>query len=74
MDYLYNRPLRNELSLFCVSDGYIWFSSTLGISAFNHFAPVNRICIVMSCLENDIRQSREIVFGLSFPRDFQCQS
>ena len=36
----------------------------------NHVVSVNRICVVMSCLEIDIGKSCETVLGLTFQRDF----
>ena len=41
---------------------------------FYHGVPVNRICVVMSCLEMDVGKSHEIAFSLTVQRDFQCQS
>ena len=41
---------------------------------FNHVVPVNRICVVMSCLEMDVVNSLEIAFSMTIQRDFQRQS
>ena len=41
---------------------------------FNHVVPVNRICVVMSCLEMDMVKSHEIAFSMTVQRDFKCQS
>ena len=41
---------------------------------FNHAVPVNRICVVMSCLEMDVGKSHEIAFSMTVQRDFQCRS
>ena len=35
---------------------------------FNHGVPVNKICVVMSCLEIDMGKSCSFVFCLSFQR------
>ena len=40
---------------------------------FNHNVPVNRICVVMSCLDMDVGKSHEIAFSMTVQRDFQCQ-
>ena len=56
--------------LVCVIDGNIWFSSNLDHTSFNHFVPVNRTSVVMSCLENDMGKSRETVYCISFQRNF----
>ena len=40
----------------------------------NHVVPVNRLCVVMSCLEIDVGKSHEIAFSMTVQRDFQCQS
>ena len=40
---------------------------------FNHCAPVNIICVVMSCLEMDVGKYHEIAFSMTVQRDFKCQ-
>ena len=37
---------------------------------FNLGVPVNRICVVMSCLKTDMGKYHETVFGLTFQSDF----
>ena len=39
---------------------------------FNHVVSVNRICVVMGCLEMDVGKSHEIAFSMTVQRDFQC--
>ena len=39
-----------------------------------HVVPVNRICVIMSCLEMDVGESNEIAFSMTVQRDFQSQS
>ena len=41
---------------------------------FSHAVPVNRNCVVMSCLEMDVGIFYEIEFSMTVERDFQCQS
>ena len=41
---------------------------------FNHVVPVNRICVVMNCLEINMGKSHESAFIMTVQRDFQCQS
>ena len=41
---------------------------------FNHVLPINTICVVMSCLEMDVRKSHEIAFSMTVQRDSECQS
>ena len=41
---------------------------------FHQVVPVNRICVVMSCLEMNVGKSHEIAFSMTVKRDFQCQS
>ena len=41
---------------------------------FNHAGPVNRICVVMSCLEMDVGKFHEIALSMIVQRDVQCQS
>ena len=40
----------------------------------NHVVPVNRSCVIMSCLEMNVGNSHEIAFSVTVQRDFQCQS
>ena len=42
--------------------------------SFNHAVPVNRVCVVIDCLEMDVGKSHEIAFSKTVQRDFQCQS
>ena len=41
---------------------------------FSHAVPVNRNCVVMSCLEMDVGNFYEIAFNMTVERDFQWQS
>ena len=40
----------------------------------NHVVPVNRSCVIMSCLEMDVGKFHEIAFSMTVQGDFQCQS
>ena len=40
--------------------------------SFNHAVPMNRVCVVMSCLEMDVGKSHGIAFSMTVQRDFQC--
>ena len=42
----------------------------LRYNRFNHVVPVNRIFVVMSCLEVDAEISNEIAFSMTVLRDF----
>ena len=41
---------------------------------FTHVVLVNRICVVMRCLEIDMGKSRETASDMTVQRDFQFQS
>ena len=41
---------------------------------FNHVVTVNRICVVMSCLEMDVGKFHEIASSMTVQRDVQCQT
>ena len=41
---------------------------------FNHVVPVNRNCVIMSCLEIDVGNFCVIAFSMTVQGDFQCHS
>ena len=51
--------------LVAVIDGFVLFSTGMRITAFDFCAPVNMVCVIMSCWEIDIE-------SLSAVHDKQC--
>ena len=41
---------------------------------FYHVVPVNRICVILSCLEIDVGKSQEIAFSMTIQMECQVRS
>ena len=51
---------------FCIINGWILFSSDLGITCFDHCVPVSRICVVMSFQEIDVENPHNVTNRIQF--------
>ena len=64
--------------LFAVINGFILFSTGMLITAIDFCAPVNMVCVIMSCCEIDIEslfavQKSQYLAGFE-PRSLSCKA
>ena len=73
VEYLNNLVVVSRISSFLCNQWLHLVVNHLMYHKFIHAVPVNRICVVMRCLEIDMGKSRETAFDLAVQRDFQFQ-
>ena len=59
--------------LVAVSNGLVLFSTGMRIIAFDFCAPVNMVCVIMSCWEIDIESLSAHIAGFE-PRSLACKA